>query len=116
MDTNITNLTNLTNYNKYTGIWINDALDKFVCSESEKRNKTYTDWCIFDRIDDAREYCEQSVVCKGFVVSGDKHQIARMPVVPSTTNGTYYEKKSNGFKLCGKVVVILFTIVTTQFL
>lgn len=91
----------LAHYRQYTGIWVNDITDKFTCNEAQYRNKTYVEWCIFDLFKDARDYCDNDPLCRGFVVDESKHQIAHMPVVPSTTNGTFYERDSfveNGVK------------------
>lgn len=102
-------------YNVYTGIWANDITDMFSCNESVTRNTTFDEWCIFDTYKDAFNYCEGDKLCRGFVVYGKKHQIVHKPVVPSTTNGTFYEKDSftekDSFASSGnsrRVVIFLF--------
>jgi hypothetical protein len=111
---------NNVSYNVYTGIWANDITDVFTCNEAIARNATFENWCIFDTLKDAFDHCEVDDLCRGFVVEENKHQIVRKPVVPSTTNGTFYEKDSfieketkdsSGCYKSKVVVVLLFLLV-----
>jgi hypothetical protein len=95
-------------YNMYTGIWANDITDVFTCNEAITRNVTFENWCIFDTYKDSFDNCEKDDMCRGFVVYDNKYQIVHKPVVPSTTNGTFYEKDSFNVSKSQKVVTTLF--------
>jgi hypothetical protein len=80
---------------KNSGVW---AADKFQCSGAIGRNTTgnggdFNNYCIFNSDIQAGLECDKDLKCVGYVTNSPTHfQLTRTHPIPSSINGTFYEK------------------------
>jgi len=84
---------------KQTGMWGGEGPNEYTCNGATGRNTTgnwgdFNRYCIFDKEEDAKNWCASDVTCKGYVNNRpNMYQATRKPVV-NPYGGTYFEKNA----------------------
>lgn len=84
------------------GVWASDA---FKCEGAIGRNITgnngdYANYCMFDEMSDAQNYCSQDPKCKGILAANNAYMVTREnPIVNTDVNGSFYRKPGAKVKL-----------------
>ena len=84
------------------GVW---ASDGFKCEGAIGRNITgnngdYANYCMFNELSDAQNYCSQDPACKGILGGNGAFVATRAnPIVNNVANGSFYRKPGAQVKL-----------------
>ena len=84
---------------KQTGMWGGEGPNEYTCNGATGRNTTgnwgdFNRYCIFDKEEDAKNWCTADVTCKGYVNNrSNMFQVTRKPVV-TPYGGIYFEKNA----------------------
>ena len=84
---------------KQNGMWGGESPNEYTCNGATGRNVSgnwgdFNRYCIFDKEQDAKNWCASDVTCKGYVNNRpNMYQVTRKPIV-NPYGGTYFEKNA----------------------
>ena len=83
------------------GMWIGEVRDEYTCANEPTRNSTgnngdYNRYCIFDKEEDAKNFCNSDPTCKGYVANSANNMfsVTRKPVKNAEANGSYFMRNT----------------------
>jgi hypothetical protein len=88
-------------------MWQGEAPGEYTCVNEPTRNSTgnngdYNRYCIFDKEDDAKNFCNSDPTCKGYIANSANNMfsVTRKPVVNTDANGNFFIRNTAPAQLC----------------